>query len=70
MKKGLIWKIMLAVGILPFLLPFITFGYEMLIGSGWTLLDWLIMYSFIYWPTYLIGLILIAVSASKLMDKS
>lgn len=67
MKKGLIWKILLAVGILPFLCPFVTFAYEMLIASSWTLGDWLIMYSFVYWPTYLVGLILIAISANKLI---
>lgn len=67
MKKGLIWKILLVIGILPFAFPFISFAYEMLISSSWTLGDWLIMYSFVYWPTYIVGLILIAISANKLI---
>lgn len=67
MKKGLIWKILLAVGILPFVFPFITFAYEMLIESSWTLGEWLLLYSFVYWPTYLVGLILLAISAYKLI---
>lgn len=67
MKKGLIWKILLAVGILPFVFPFITFAYEMLIESSWTLGEWLLLYSFVYWPTYLAGLIPLAISAYKLI---
>ena len=66
MKNGLIWKILLIVGILPFAFPFIIFAYEMLIKSSWTMGEWLLLYSFIYWPTYLVGLVLIAISAYKL----
>ena len=66
MKQSRIWKILLGIGICPFLLPFAAYLYELLIASSWTLTDWLIMYSFVYWPTYVIGLILIAVSAHKL----
>lgn len=66
MKKAIIWKILLAVGIVPFAFPFITFAYELLIGSSWTLGEWLVLYSFVYWPTYLVGLILSAISISKL----
>lgn len=68
MKKGLVWKILLVVGFLPFVFPFITFAYEMLIDSSWTLGAWLVMYSFIYWPTYLVGLALLAISSCKLIQ--
>lgn len=26
--------------------------------SPWTLVDWLVMYSFVYWPTYILGFVL------------
>ena len=61
MKKQLIWNILLIVGIVPFLLPFIIGFYRMSIES-WTMFDWLVLYSFIYWPTYVVGAVAIAVS--------
>ena len=61
MKKNLIWNILLIIGIVPFLLPFVLGLYRMSIES-WTMFDWLVLYSFIYWPTYLIGAVAIAVS--------
>lgn len=36
--------------------------------ESWMLGDWLILYSFVYWPTYLIGLVLILVAVYKLVD--
>jgi len=67
MKNKVLWKILLVVGIIPFIFPFINFAYEMIISSSWTLVDWLILYSFVYWPTYVIGLILILISIYKLI---
>ena len=67
MKKTLIWKILLVIGICPMVFPFVSFLYQMLVSESWTLLDWLIMYSFVYWPTYIIGFVLIAISANKLI---
>ena len=66
MKNKMIWQLLLIIGIIPFTAPFISFVYEILIFSSWTLIDWLVMYSFIYWPTYVVGMILIIVSISKL----
>ncbi len=62
------YKITLAIGICPFILPFILGVYRMSIES-WTMLDWLVIYSFIYWPTYIIGLALILFAVSKLVGK-
>lgn len=59
-----IWKILLLAGICPFLLPFILSFSRM---STWSLLDWLVMYSFVYWPTYLAGFVLIVIAIYKLM---
>ena len=61
-----IWWILLVLGIVPFLIPFFGFGYEMLNGSHWSLFDYLVLYSFLYWPTYLVGLVLIVISVWKL----
>jgi hypothetical protein len=58
---------LLAVGLIPFAAPFIGFAYEMLNSSSWSLMDWLVLYSFAYWPTYIVGLALIAISVYKLM---
>ena len=66
MKNKLIWKILLIIGIIPFVIPFVLGFYRMSIES-WTLPDWLIMYSFVYWPTYLIGLVLIVISLYKII---
>ena len=60
------YKIILGIGICPFILPFVLGFYRMSIES-WTMLDWLIMYSFIYWPTYIIGFVLILLAISKLV---
>ena len=66
MKKDLLWKILLAIGICPFIIPFVSFLWRLVISESWTLLDWLVMYSFIFWPTYIVGIILIVISATKL----
>ena len=68
MKNKLIWKILLIIGIIPFVIPFVLGFYRMSIES-WTLPDWLIMYSFVYWPTYIVGLVLITISIFKLAKK-
>lgn len=61
MKKSILWNIFLIIGILPFVLPFI-FGIYKISIESWTMFDWLVMYSYIFWPTYIIGAIAIAVS--------
>ena len=66
MKNKLIWKILLSLGICPFAIPFVSFLYKLINSESWSLMDWLIMYSFLYWPTYVVGLLLIAFSIYKL----
>lgn len=61
MKKSILWNIFLIIGILPFVLPFI-FGIYKISIESWTMFDWLVMYSYIFWPTYLAGAIAIAIS--------
>ena len=66
MKNKEFWWVLLIVGIVPFAAPFIGFVYEMINSSSWSLADWLVLYSFVYWPTYVVGLILIIISVCKL----
>lgn len=68
MKKKTKWKIVLAIGVCPIILPIIVGIYRMSIET-WTMLDWLIMYSFIYWPTYIVGLVLILVAVNRLLSE-
>ena len=66
MKNKKIWWIMLVVGVLPFIIPFLGFAYEMINSSSWSLFDYLVLYSFLYWPTYILGIIMIIISVYKL----
>ena len=66
MKNKEFWWVLLIVGIVPFAAPFIGFAYEMINSSSWSFADWLVLYSFVYWPTYVVGLILIIISVCKL----
>ncbi len=70
MKKNLIWNIILIIGIIPFILPF-AFGIYKISIESWTMFDWLVMYSYIFWPTYIVGAAVIAVSIiGRLVKKS
>ncbi|MBE6575379.1 MAG: LPXTG cell wall anchor domain-containing protein [Ruminococcaceae bacterium] len=59
MKKRIAGIILLILGAVPFLLPLVLGLYRMQI-ERWTMWDWLVLYSFIYWPSYLLGLLLLA----------
>lgn len=66
MKKQMIWLTVLLLGIIPFVSPFVTGLYHIWLGS-WTMFDWFVMYSFIYWPTYLIGILAIPIAIFQLL---
>ena len=66
MKNKRIWWIMLVIGVFPFVIPFLGFAYEMINSSSWSLFDYWVLYSFLYWPTYIIGIIMIIISVYKL----
>ena len=81
-NKKLIWKILLVVGIIPFVVALYAGIYHSITGfSGICILDCkyyygfqafkdsIILYSFIFWPTYIIGAILIILSMFKLRKK-
>lgn len=81
-NKKLIWKILLVVGIIPFVVALYAGIYHSITGfSGICILDckkyygfeafkyYIILYSFIFWPRYIIGAILIILSMFKLRKK-
>ena len=52
-------------GALPFMIPILSGIYKVTIES-WNIFSWLILYSYIFWPSYVIGLILIIIGIVKL----
>lgn len=81
-KKKIVWIILLIAGIIPFAIPVITGIYDAINGfSGLcfvgcdnyygfqAFIDSVYLYSFIFWPTYIIGVILIILSIIKLKNK-
>ena len=81
-KKKVLWIILLILGIIPFAIPLIAGIYDSINGfSGLcfmsctnyygfnAFIESIYLYSFIFWPTYIIGLILILISIIKLKKK-
>ncbi len=66
LKSRIPWIITLCIGICPLVLPFILGLYRMTIES-WALMDFVVLYSYLFWWTYLIGLALIILSAVMLV---
>ena len=66
MYKAIIWKVLLLIGIFPFVLPFVLGVYRISIES-WTMIDWIVLYSLIYWPTYIVGIVLVVISLIKIV---
>ena len=63
-----LWIFLFLTGLLPFIFPIVLGLYTMTIES-WILFDWLVLYSFVYWSTYLIGLIVIMISLIGIFKK-
>lgn len=59
MKQKWLPRLLLAAGLLPFLLPLLLSGTR---SVRWSLFDWLLLYSAVYWQSYLLGLALIALA--------
>lgn len=66
-----IWMLLRLLGLVPFLFAFGFCFVTSLLDLGGEafhktlFLDYLLMWSFLYWPTYVIGLILIVLSVIK-----
>lgn len=74
-KKKILWIILLIIGLVPLIIPLIysignaIFGFSGICFIGCkndyglsAFFDSMVLYSFVFWPTYIIGLILIIVS--------
>lgn len=61
MKKLNLRTILLSLGLCPFVVPLLWWLWQLLIDP-WPLFDWLVFWSFLYWPTYVAGLVLIILS--------
>ena len=76
MDKRKKWKCILALGALPFAAPVLLGLYDLLFdagigfpgaaGAGESFFEIIVLYSFLYWPTYLIGLGVMILAAVKL----
>lgn len=81
MKKRGFWKVVLFIGFVPFVIALGSGVYAGFTGySGLAIssapayglaafMDWMILYSYLYWPTYVIGLVLIGVSLVQLRKR-
>ena len=67
-KKDTISKYIILTGCLPFMIPVLAGIYKITIES-WNMVDWLILYSYIFWPSYIMGLILILIGVLKIRKK-
>ena len=67
-QRKQIWKILLFLGCVPFLIA-IGFCFITSLTGIWSFWDYLILYSFLYWPTYVLGIVLIALSVAKIKKK-
>ena len=76
------WTLLLIVGMIPFIVPLVYGIYNSINGfSGLCLwpcdydygfkafADSIMFYSFIFWPTYIIGIVLVFLSVKKLKNK-
>lgn len=74
-KKKIFWKVMLVLGTIPFIIPLVlsiiclffgfTFFFDTIYGFE-GMFSFLVIWSFIFWPTYIVGLVLIILSIIKI----
>lgn len=62
------WKVLFIISLVPFVWPFLLCFYSMSVES-WNMLDFLFLYSVIYWPTYILGLAVMILSVVMLKKK-
>ena len=80
MNKKLLWKSLLIIGFIPFIIALLVGIYFAITGfSGLcfctnyygfkAFIDSIIMFSYVFYPNYIIGIILIILSIIKLKNK-
>ena len=73
-NRKMFWKTLLVIGILPFAIPLLIsfisaiFGLGLFYAEGLSGTDFLVLWSFIFWPTYVIGVFAIIISIIKIND--
>lgn len=67
-RKGK-WIILLMIGMIPFLIAFGFCFFSSMTAHDMPFWDYIFLYSFLYWPTYVIGIILIVLSLVKIKSK-
>lgn len=73
-NRKVFWKVLLVIGILPFAIPLLLsfisaiFGLGLFYAEGLSGIDFLVLWSFIFWPTYVIGVFAIIISIIKIND--
>lgn len=63
------WKIILIIGCIPFLVALLFCFISSITATNMSFMDYLLLYSVIYWPTYVIGLVLIILSIVRIKIK-
>lgn len=63
-KKKIISIILLLLGLIPFIIPIAWGLFDTVITNrlDYSFIDFLLYYSFLYWPTYIAGIIAIIIS--------
>lgn len=65
-NKNIIWIILLLIGVIPFAICLGFCFISSITSKTMSFFDYLIFYSFLYWPTYVIGIILTTLAVIKI----
>ena len=55
-------KMLFILGIIPFIIPILLSIYTISVQTNFNFFEYIFLYSFIYWPTYILGIISIIIS--------
>ena len=58
-------KILFILGLIPFIIPTLLSIYTISVQSDFNFFEYIFLYSFLYWPTYILGIVLIIISIKK-----
>ncbi|MBP3399656.1 MAG: hypothetical protein J6K75_07865 [Erysipelotrichaceae bacterium] len=63
-------KLLFIISWIPFTWPLLMWTFETFMNiSSWGLVEFIVLYSFVYWPTYLAGLFLMIVTVFLIKKK-
>ena len=69
-NKNIIWVILLIIGLIPFIIGLGFSFINSFILKTLSFWENLIFYSFLFWPTYVIGVVLILLAIFKIRRKN